>query len=207
MRQKTLIKILGLMRKELNKGYTIREVSKQLKIGYRPAYNHLTEMNKEGIAKIERIGSSKQCKLNLGNPKTRHFLEYLDIARKEEIYKGAAKLKAIIETLIVKLTERFMPEIHSIVLFGSYAKGAAGKQSDIDLMFIVHDLKNRDLRETIERECASYHYSHNITLSPLITDIKELKRMLNSEEMNVGKEVREQGISLYGHEMFWRVIA
>ena len=49
MRQKTLLKIIGLMRKNLDKGLTILEISKQLKIGYRPAYNHITEMEKEGI--------------------------------------------------------------------------------------------------------------------------------------------------------------
>ena len=37
--------------------------------------------------------------------------------------------------------------------------------------------------------------------------VKEFKKMLASKELNVGKEVREYGISLYGHELFWRVAA
>ncbi|MEK6951542.1 MAG: nucleotidyltransferase domain-containing protein [Nanoarchaeota archaeon] len=206
MRQKTLLKIIGLMRRGLDKGLTILKISKQLKIGYRPAYNHIMEMEKEQIVSIEKIGSSKQCKLNLTNPKTRHLLESLDLARKEEIYKGNPKLKGIIENLISKITERYISDILSIVLFGSYAKGTATKQSDADLMFIVTDLKNKSLRESIEGECASYQLSHNINISPLITDIEELKKMLKSKDLNVGKETRESGISLYGHEMFWRII-
>ena len=79
MRQKTLLKIIGLMRKGLDKGLTILEISKQLKIGYRPAYNHITEMEKEQIIQIEKIGNSKQCKLNLDSPKTRHLLESLKL--------------------------------------------------------------------------------------------------------------------------------
>ena len=205
MRQKTLLKIIGLMRKDLDKGLTILEISKKLKIGYRPTYNHIGEMEKEGIIKIDKIGSAKQCSLNFSNPKTRHLLENLDIERKEELYKENPKLK-IIENLISKLTEKFMSEIHSIVLFGSYAKGTAAKQSDIDLLFIVSNVKDKSLRESIERECASYQYSHNIKVSPLITDIKEFKRMLKLKELNVGKEVKEHGISLYGHELFWRII-
>ncbi|MBI4980684.1 nucleotidyltransferase domain-containing protein [Candidatus Woesearchaeota archaeon] len=206
MRQKTLLKIIGLMRKELGKGKTILEISKQLKIGYRPAYNHITEMEKEQIILVDRIGSSKQCKLNLVNPKARHLLESLDMARKEEIYIKNPRLKPILESLILKLTEKYLSEIYSIILFGSYAKSTATTQSDIDLMFIVNDLKNKALRELIERECASYHFSHNIKVSPLITDIEELKKMLKAKELNVGKETRESGISLYGHEMFWRLI-
>ncbi len=205
MRQKTLLKIIGLMRKDLDKGLTILEISNQLKIGYRPAYNHISEMEKEGIMQVEKIGSAKQCSLNLSNPKTRHLLESLDIARKEELYKENKKLK-MIDDLILKLTEKFISEIHSIVLFGSYAKRTEAKQSDIDILFIVSDLKNKNLREAIERESASYQYSHNIKISPLITDIEEFKKMLQSKELNVGQEIKEYGISLYGHELFWRII-
>jgi hypothetical protein len=74
-------------------------------------------------------------------------------------------------------------------------------------MFIVNDLKNKDLRESIERESASYQYSYNIKVSPLITDVDELKKMLKVKELNVGKEAKEHGVSLYGHEMFWRIVS
>src|SRR3989344_9143348 len=140
MRQKTLLKIIGLMRKELGKGLTILEISKRLKIGYRPAYNHITEMEKEALIEVEKIGSSKQCKLNLANPQTRHLLESFDLTRKQEIYHQYPKLKKIIESLISHLTETFISEIHSVVLFGSYAKGTSTRHSDIDVLFIVHDL-------------------------------------------------------------------
>ena len=205
MRQKTLLKIIGLMRKSLDRGLTILEISKQLKIGYRPAYNHISEMEKEGIIHVDKIGSAKQCKLDVSSPKTRHLLESSDIIRKEELYEEYPKLK-IIEGLISKLTEKFISGIHSIVLFGSYAKGTATKQSDIDLLFIISDLKDKNLREAIERESSGYQYSHNMKISPLITDIEEFKKMLKSRELTVGKEIREYGISLYGHELFWRIV-
>ena len=162
MRQKTLLKIIGLMRKGIDKGLTIFDISKKLKIGYRPAYNHISEMEKKGIIKITKVGSAKQCLLNPENPSARHLLESLDMATKE---------------------------------------------SDIDLLFIVSNLKNKRLREEIERESASYQYSYNAKVSPLITDIGEFKKMLKSKDLNVGKEAREYGISLYGHELFWRIIA
>lgn len=207
MRQKTLLKIVGLMRKDLARGLTILEISKRLKIGYRPAYMHIANMEKEGIIQIEKVGNAKKCLLMLESPKTRHLLEEIDILRQEEIFKKNPKLKAVIENLIPKLTDKLISEIHSVVLFGSYAKGTATRQSDIDLLFIVSDLKSRNLRELIERESASYQYSHNVKVSPLITDIVEFKKMLKAKELNVGKEAKECGISLYGHELFWRIIA
>ena len=65
MRQKTLLKIIGLMRSKLDEGLTILNISKKLKIGYRPAYNHITEMEKEEIIKVEKVGNAKKCSLNL----------------------------------------------------------------------------------------------------------------------------------------------
>src|SRR3989338_903809 len=155
MRQKTLLKIIGLMRKGLDKGLTILEISKQLKIGYRPAYNHIIEMGKEGIIQIDKIGSAKQCSLNLSSPKARHLLESLDITRKEGLCIENPRLK-VTDNIISKLTGKFISEIHSVVLFGSYARGTATKQSDIDILFIVSNIKNKPVREAIERECASY---------------------------------------------------
>lgn len=206
MRQETIIKIIGLMRKDMDSGQTIMEISKKLHIGYRPAHMHITEMEKEGIIRIERVGVAKQCRLNLQNPLTRHQLMALDMFKAEQVYKKNPKLKAAIDGLIEKVTEQYLSKVQSIVLFGSQAKGSATKQSDIDLLFIVNDLKDNAVREAIERECAGYQYSHNIRVSPLITDIVEFKKMLEAKEMNVGKEIRKDGISLFGHELFWRII-
>ena len=206
MRRETLLKIMGLFRKNLDKGLTILGISKKIGIGYRPAYNHIKEMYKEKIITINEVGKAKQCFLNLRSEKCRHILEEGDMLRKEKLYKEDPKLKNILERLISRLTEKHISEIQSIVLFGSYAKGKALKGSDIDLLFIVSDMKNKELRSNIERECSSFQYSHNIKVSPIITDAKEFKVMLKAEGLNIGKEVREYGISLYGFEQFWRLV-
>ena len=73
-------------------------------------------------------------------------------------------------------------------------------------MFIVDNMKNKKLRADIGRECASFQYSYNIKVSPIITNGKEFKKMLEAEELNIGKEVREHGIALYGFEQFWRFV-
>lgn len=203
MRQETLLKIIVLMRKDLYRGQTILEISKKLKIGYRPAYNHITEMEKQGIIAVKKIGMSKQCLLNLENSRCRHLLEEADMIKQADLFKR----KPILEKLTKKLTDQFTGDIHSIVLFGSYAKGTETKTSDIDMLFILADLKNKNIREGIERECGSLQYSHSTKISPLITDATEFKKMLNAKELNIGKETREYGIPLYGSEFFWRLIS
>lgn len=207
MRKETILKIVGLLRLDLGKGFTILEISKLLKIGYRPAYNHVSGLEEKNIILIKKVGSSKQCFLNLENAQARHYLQEVDLVRKEEMYKSNTKLKTILEEIIPKITNQIIASLHSIVLFGSHAKGTATKSSDVDLLFIVGDIKDKKIRERIERECASYQHSHNVKISPLITDIDEFKKMLKSKEMNVGKETKEYGIALYGSEQFWRLIS
>jgi len=207
MRRETVLKIVGLLRKNLGKGFTILEISKLLKIGYRPAYNHVAELEKIKAINTKRVGSAKQCSLNLENAQSLHFLQEIDLARKEELYKGNQKIKAILEDVLSKIANQITSSLHSIILFGSHAKGTATKSSDIDLLFIVSNIKDKSVRDTIERECASYQHSHNVKISPIITDMEEFKKMLKSKEINVGKETKEYGIGLYGSEQFWRLIA
>lgn len=207
MRRETAVKIIGLLRKDLNRGFTILEISKKLKIGYRPAHNHISEMIREGIVTGRKVGAAMQCNLNIENPRCKQLLAEVDLLRKETIFKENQKLKSVLESLITKLSETLVSEIHSIVLFGSYAKGTATKSSDIDLLFIVVDMRDKSVRENIERECAGYEYSHNVKISPMIADVTEFKKMLKVKELNVGKETREYGIPLYGSEIFWRMMA
>ena len=206
MKKETLLKIMTLFRTDIDKGMTILEISKKLKIGYRPAYNHIISMEELEIINFEKIGNSKQCSLNLKNEKCRHLLTEVDMQRKEQIYNNKI-LKQILKELTLKITEKFISNIHSIILFGSYAKGNARKDSDIDLIFIVSNIRSRRLRKEIERECASYQYSHNTKVSPIITDIKEFKIMLKAKELTVGKEARESGVPIYGSEQYWRFIS
>lgn len=207
MRHETVLKIVGLLRKNLGNGFTILKISKQLKIGYRPAYNHIAELEKIKAITTKKIGSAKQCSLNLENVQSLHFLQEIDLARKEELYKVNKKLKTILEEILSKITHKISSSVHSIILFGSHAKGTTTKTSDIDLLFIVSNIKDKNMRDTIEQECASYQYSHNVNISPIITNMEEFKKMLKSKEMNVGKETKEYGIALYGSEQFWRLIA
>ncbi len=207
MRQATALKIIELLRKQSDKGFTILEISKLLKIGYRPAYNHVNEMQNEGILIVKTVGNAKQCFLNLENARCRHLLEEMDIHKKELLVKQNPKLKVFFDTIIPKLTATYISDIQSIILFGSYAKESATKTSDVDILFIVNDLKNKHVREVIERECATLLYSHNLKISPIITDITEFQKMLTSKELNVGREISDYGIALYGLELFWRLVA
>ena len=207
MRRETALKIIGLMRMRIYEGFTILQISKDLSIGYRPAYMHVLALQKEGVLTVKKVGGAKVCVLHLENQRCCQLLQEVDLQRKELLFQKNIKIKQVLEKLILQLTEKCIADIHSIVLFGSYVKGTQRKASDVDILFLVSDLKKKEVREEIERTCVSYQYSHNIKISPLVADIVEFKKMLKQKEMNVGKEAKEYGISLYGSEIFWRLVA
>src|SRR3989338_3519229 len=127
MRHETVLKIVELFRSNLGKGFTILEISKLLKIGYRPAYNHISELAENKAIIIKKVGSSKQCLFNLENAQSRHFLQEVDLARKEKLYKNNQKLKTILEEILPKIINQIAASLHSIILFGSQAKGKIGR--------------------------------------------------------------------------------
>src|SRR3989338_3481924 len=149
MRRETVLKIVSLLRKNLGKEFTILEISKLLKIVYRPAYNHIAELEKIKAITTTKVGSAKQCSLNLENARSLHFLQEIDLARKEELSQSNQKLNSILNEIILQITTRITSSLHSIILFGSYAKGSATKSSDIDLLFIVSNIKDKSVRDTI----------------------------------------------------------
>ena len=199
-----MLKVAGLLRS--GERLTIRAVALQLGIGYRPAYLHLHGMEKERMVVMEQVGRAKQCRLDFSSEACRQLLGEVDLHRKERLFAHTPWLRSVLDGLVSRLAEELPGDLQIVVLFGSYAKGTVGKKSDIDLLFVVGSLRSRRVRITIEKECSSYIYSHNITVSPIVTDIAEFKKMAKGKEMSVGKEAAG-GIPLYGAESFWRWVA
>jgi predicted nucleotidyltransferase len=82
----------------------------------------------------------------------KHYLENTFFSKK------LTKQTAVINNVLNRLVERFKPvDPYKIILFGSYAKGSATRDSDIDLMLILdnHHLP-KDHSEKLERNASIY---------------------------------------------------
>ena len=60
--------------------------------------------------------------------------------------------RKIADTLVERLLDRMCEEVHTVILFGSVARGEANDQSDIDLYIISRD--SSDTRQRMEAICA-----------------------------------------------------
>ncbi len=185
------IKIIRLFLSNKKKEFTIRAIAKETLIEYKAAYLAIQELIEQGIVNAKKAGQSTLCSLN-----TKAFNRIIFQAeeeRKEELLKN--KDMASLNSYFKEIRSPFF----ILLLFGSYAKRAERKKSDIDLLLIT------DI-EAVKKEI--YEKSKLIPLDIHLIDFssKEFLSMLKTTEFNVGKEAFYNNIILFGIEDYYRLI-
>jgi predicted nucleotidyltransferase len=126
-------KILSIFCSNLKSRYHLREISKLSKIPLKTTFRYLLELEKKGIMKSKREGRNRYFELNLDNIKTKFLLQ------ETEIYRTLLYLeKYPVFKSFLKETE--LP-LCTMIIFGSFAKFAATKDSDLDILIISEDEK------------------------------------------------------------------
>lgn len=98
----------------------------------------------------------------------------------------------ILDELTQKLIEKFGSRIDKIILFGSYARGDEGEESDLDVL-IIGDIR---LDEVIE-VTYSLSLKHEIYISPIVMT-GDYFEMLKDEGASFVKNVLKEGVVAYG---------
>lgn len=128
------LKIVDLLARNAERKFTINEIAKSLGEYYSFAHRIVNRLINDGVIVKEKAGKSWLCSINLENEKTTALIQLSEIEKKNEFYISNKELRVITEDFIKSAKSTVKPI--SIVLFGSYAKGTATKQSDIDILLI-----------------------------------------------------------------------
>ncbi len=174
---------LALFTKGFDNEYYIREVQKLLKISPRTAQLLLEQWEKKAVLESKVRGKIRTYKLKISSM-TKNYLTLV------EEYKKITFLQK--RPLIQEVITKILPHITGIALvFGSYAKGTATKDSDIDI-FIVGSYK----RAEVKRISEMYNIEVNIKVYPMDIFEKELKSDF------LVKEVLSNHVAISGVENF-----
>lgn len=94
------------------------------------------------------------------------------------------------------ISNRLKKEYHAerVILYGSYAKGEAGEDSDIDL-FIIAETNERFFERMARVRMLLRDLSYKIPLSPIILTADEVKVRLQREDQFV-KQIIDKGVYL-----------
>jgi predicted nucleotidyltransferase len=172
--------ILSLYLADYRKQFYLREISKRAKIPLKTTQNLTAILEENSILKSSIMGKNKYFKLNLENIKTKFFL------LQSEIYKTTLFLEKC------PTFKTFLKEFKTndaIIVFGSFAKFIADKDSDVDLLIISKE----------EQKLPTYllpYKVHEIKLS----ESSFIKSMEKREALI--KEIEENHIILNNHSFY-----
>jgi len=128
------LKVVDLLARNAEKKFTINEIAKALEEYYSFAHRTVSRLIKDGVIIKEKAGNSHLCSLNMANEKTPALMQLSEIERRDEFLSDNKELKLILDDFVKSIESQI--NVISIVLFGSYAKGTATKESDIDIMLM-----------------------------------------------------------------------
>jgi len=174
--------VLSLFTNEFNREYYVREVGKLLKISPRTAQLILEDLEDKGIIESKTKGKIKTFKLN-PSEFTKKYLVFV------EQYKAIAFLEK--KLIIKEIIEKINPFIEGIgIIFGSYAKDIAKKDSDLDI-FVAGSYNNDEIKRVsknlgIEISIKCYplkNFEKNLTKDILLKEVlKNHVVFLNAEQ-------------------------
>lgn len=187
------LKVIDLMSKNLEKKFTINETAKALNETYSFVNRIVNRLIKDKVIIKEKVGKAFLCSLNLENDKTIALLHLNEVTKKEEFYKKNKEIKLILEDFLEKLRLRFKENPLFVILFGSFAKGTATKESDIDILVVCK--KKLEITDIIRE----IHAKYGKEIIPILMTPIEFKKQKNKP---VIKEIIKYHYILYGFEDF-----
>ena len=161
----------------------MRGIAKKLNESHSTILRKLDNLKKENVIDSRKEGKNKIFYLKK-NLVSRTYILQAELHKLTKLLRQNPELSIIFEEVLKKSDEKL------VVLFGSYAKGLAKKDSDIDIYI---ETKSRNVKKTIEE----IHSKINVkigtfdTKSPLIKEIIKDHVIIRGIEVFYGKQVPE----------------
>ena len=161
----------------------VRGIAKKLNESHSTILRKLDNLKKENVIDSRKEGKNKIFYLKK-NLVSRTYILQAELHKLTKLLQQNPELSIIFEEVLKKSDEKL------VVLFGSYAKGLAKKDSDIDIYI---ETKSRNVKKTIEE----IHSKINVkigtfdTKSPLIKEIIKDHVIIRGIEVFYGKQVPE----------------
>ena len=195
------IKLLQLFDRNFNSEFTINQIAKKTDFDYAYANREINKLIKKDIISKNTVGNAHLCSLNLKNDETIAIIFDYETHKKSRFYNGHKVLKA---HFLDFFREAKRYNIHSFVIFGSYASGKETKKSDLDILIILENKKQSDMMHKMINDIFKLS---DAEINPIVIGRKDFTEMLaNKIKLNIGKEALKNHVILYGIERFWELV-
>lgn len=203
-----VISILRTMHSDIEKWYYTRELAKLAQVSTWVVSKEFSKLVKEGLVQKGSEGREKFFKLNLTNPKMRKLCELFETERREKFYKENRRLAWVLEDFTKRVSD-FVPEVQSIILFGSAARGQATPRSDIDILVLTPNSEEESfnkLMNSIDKLANEVGGRHPTKLAPVGMMAKDFEESIKDKK-RFAIDVLKDGIVLIGQERYYYLLS
>ena len=121
------LNIIALYSGDYKAEFYLRQISKLAKLPLKTCQNFLARLEKERILRSKVDGKNKYFSLNLDNIQTKFYLLKAEIHKTDYFLEKYPPFKTFLKSFNTTVP---------IIIFGSFAKLRAGKDSDLDILFL-----------------------------------------------------------------------
>jgi predicted nucleotidyltransferase len=168
MNHEVKTKILRIMFK-YNTEWTGRQLAKELKVSPTTANKFLRALVNEGVINVKGAGKSYIYSLNVKNYIVKNILK--------QVFEIEKDLYSAVINLIKKAILKSNIKIEAAAIFGSVAQKTETTQSDIDLLIVLHELKDKKKIENIfDKLSTKIAEDFQTAISPYIVSKEQFKK-------------------------------
>jgi len=196
------------MHGDVGKWYYTRELARMAKVSTWTISTRFSRLVEEGLINERREGREKYYKLNLANPRTRKYCELFEVEKREGFYKANRRLSYGLSDLVERALD-FIPELQSIILFGSTARGQATERSDVDLLVLVPNVAEerfKGLMDAVDQLSSEVAGRHPVKLTPITMRMEDFEADL-TKRSRLAVDVMMDGIVLLGEGRYYRLLS
>lgn len=174
------LEVIALYTGNYKAEFYLRQIAKLAKLPVKTCQNFLSQLEKDKILKGKIEGKNKYFSLNLDNIQTKSYLLQAEIHKTDLFLENYPQIKTFLKSFNTNIP---------IIVFGSFAKLKANRNSDMDL-FIVSE-KGQEL---------PFHLLpykvHQVNLSE-----SSFMKSLKEQEIII-KEIEENHVILNNHSFY-----
>lgn len=119
------------------KEYHLRELARKLEVNHQTLRPYLDQLKEKGILKETQQGRNKVFSLNHKSDLLPYYLIQAEADRTADFLENNNTIRAFWKNFKDEISGEVIQRIEVLVLFGSFARGAEDKESDIDLFLVA----------------------------------------------------------------------
>jgi len=137
-----------------NPGINISELVRETRTAPNMIYKHINDLKNSEVIKEVEIGKNRVKKIypNLKSENGKLVFSLIEMQKKEEFFVKYKSLKGP----FIQLLQNLPNNVVCILVFGSYARFSAEKESDLDLLFITTNNKTEKIERILEESFVTF---------------------------------------------------